>query len=161
MKDIEFKNGFLCGLLATGLGITGDSSSSSDSALLLVDTLDITNLAYYKNVITYLNATNYTPLVSSTFSYMPKEGYVIIGGFDLYDFESDSWWLSAEADIKITVDGTVIYEGDSGEFFDYEVSFVTPKTFKYKTDFEFSARRRNMSDGMQMQLKETMIVGLK
>lgn len=159
LEDIEFNNGFLCGLLGTGLRIGGGSSGSDK--LPPVETLTITNLTYYENGITYLNASKYTPLLSSSSAYMPREGYVMIGGYDLYDFEGDDGWSSPEADIKITVDGKVVYEGDSAEFFDYDVSFAIPKTFQYKTNFEFAARRRNMSNDMQMQLRDTMIVGIR
>ena len=161
MNDTEFKNGFLCGLLATGLGIGGSSASGGGDKLPSVETLDITNLSYYQNVITYLNDYSYTPLISTSLSYMPKEGYVMIGGYALYDFEGDDWWSSPEADVRITVDGNVVYEGDSAEFFEYDASFLIPKTFHYKSSFEFAAKRRNMSDGMQMQLVDTMIVGVK
>ena len=158
MNDVAFKNGILCGLLATGIGIGGDSSGNK---LPLPEVLEIINLSYYDNVITYLSEFSYTTLLSSSFSYMPSQGYVMIGGYDLYDFEGDDGWSSPEADIKITVDGKVVYEGDSAEFFDYDVSFAIPKTFQYKTNFEFAARRRNMSNDMQMQLRDTMIVGIR
>ena len=160
MNDIDFKNGFLCGLLATGLKIGGDGSAGGESMLPTLETLDIINLFYYKNAITYLKEDKYTPLISTNFSYMPKEGYVSIGGLELYDFEGDDWWSDPEADIKITVDDEVVYEGDSWEFFDYETLLGTPKTYKYSSNFEFAAKRRNMSDGMQMELRNSVIVGI-
>lgn len=156
MNDIAFKNGFLCGLLGTGVGIGGSSSSDGK----LPEALEIINLSYYENGISYLNDSNYTAILSSSFSYMPSEGYVMIGGFDLYDFEGEDDWSSPEATIRIVVDGATVYEGDVVEYFE-DLAIDPPKTFQYSMSFELAAKRRNMSDGMQIELKETMIVGLK
>ena len=157
MNDIAFKNGILCGQLATGIGIGG---GNSDNKLPLPEVLEIINLSYYDNVITYLNEFSYTPVLSSSFSYMPKEGYVMIGGFDLYDFEGDDWSASPSADIRITVDGVIAYEGDVTSYFE-DLSINPPKVFQYKSSFELAGKRNNLTDGMQLQLRETMVVGLK
>ena len=157
MNDISFKNGILCGLLASGIGIGG---GSSDNKLPSPQVLEIINLSYYDNVITYLNADSYTTLLSSGFSYIPNQGYVIIGGYDLYDFEGDDWWSSPEANIKITVDGQVVFEGQPWEIFE-DVTINPPLVYQYQSSFDLAAIRLNMSDGMQLQLRETMIVGLK
>ncbi len=157
MNDIAFKNGILCGLLATGIGIGGESS---DNKLPLPEVLEIINLSYYDNVITYLNESSYTTLLSSSFSYMPSQGYVMIGGYDLYDFEGDDWESTPEATMKITVDGQVVFEGELWEIFE-DVTINPPLVYQYQYSFELSAKRLNMSDGMQMQLRETMVVGLK
>ncbi|MBP3887719.1 MAG: hypothetical protein J6F30_08745 [Cellulosilyticum sp.] len=163
MSDIEFKNGFLCGLLGTALGISLSSggNSVSNGKLPSLENLKIVNLEAYDNVATYLNISSYTTVIASDFSYMPSQGYIIIGGYDLYDFEGDDWWTTPEADLRIIIDGETKYEGDSTEFFGYNIIFDPPKTFQYKSSFEIAARRRNMSDGMQILLRETMIVGLK
>lgn len=157
MNDIAFKNGILCGLLATGIGIGGGSSGNK---LPLPEVLEIINLSYYDNVITYLNEFSYTTLLSSSFSYMPSQGYVMIGGYDLYDFEGDDWWSTPEANIKITVDGQVVFEGQPWEIFE-DVTINPPLVYQYQSSFELSAKRLNMSDGMQMQLRETMVLGPK
>ena len=157
MNDIAFKNGILCGLLAIGIDIGGESS---DNKLPLPEVLEIINLSYYDNVITYLNESSYTTLLSSSFSYMPSQGYVMIGGYDLYDFEGDDWESTPEATMKITVDGQVVFEGQPWEIFE-DVTINPPLVYQYQSSFELSAKRLNMSDGMQMQLRETMVVGLK
>lgn len=157
MNDIAFKNGMLCGLLATGIAIGGGSSGTK---LPLPEVLEIINLSYYGNVITYLTLDNYTTLLSSSFSYMPSQGYVIIGGFDLYDFEGDDWSASPSADIRITVDGVIAYEGDATSYFE-DLSINPPKVFQYKSSFELAGKRNNLTDGMQLQLREAMVVGLK
>ncbi len=157
MNDISFKNGILCGLLASGIGIGG---GSSDNKLPSPQVLEIINLSYYDNVITYLNANSYTTLLSSSFSYMPHQGYVMISGYDLYDFEGDDWWSSPEATIKITVDGQVVFEGQPWEIFE-DVTINPPLVYQYQSSFDLAAKRLNMSDGMQLQLRETMVVGLK
>lgn len=157
MNDIAFKNGILCGLLATGIGIGG---GSSDNKLPLPEVLEIINISYYDNVITYLNEFSYTTLLSSSFRYMPRQGYVMIGGYDLYDFEGDDWWSTPEANIKITVDGQVVFEGQPWEIFE-DVTINPPLVYQYQSSFALSAKRLNMSDGMQMQLRETMVLGLK
>lgn len=165
MSDIDFKNGFLCGLLGTGLGIGGNSNNGGEEVtnekLPSPENLVIINLNGYDNVATYLKVSNYTTVISSSFSYVPNQGYIMIGGYDLYDFEGDDWSSSPEADIRITVDGQIIFEGDSAEFFEFDVTFNPAKTFQYKISFEIAAKRRNMSDGMQFLLRETMIVGLR
>lgn len=157
MNDISFKNGILCGLLASGIGIGG---GSSDNKLPSPQVLEIINLSYYDNVITYLNADSYTTLLSSSFNYMPNQGYVMIGGYDLYDFEGDDWWSSPEATIKITVDGQIVFEGQPWEIFE-DVTINPPLVYQYQSSFDLAAKRLNMSDGMQLQLRETMVLGLK
>lgn len=161
MGHIEFKNGFLSGLLATGIGIGGSTTAGGGDKLPPLEILDIINLTYYNNAITYLKESSYTTLLSSSFPYMPKEAYVIIGGYDLYDIETNDWWVSPKADVRVTVDGKVVYEGPSIDLFGNEISFDPPKVYHYKTGFEFAARRKNLTDAMQMQLRETMIVGIK
>ena len=165
MSDIELKNGFLCGLLSTGLGIGGNSEdagngTTTNTKLPPLEQLKIVNLDAYDCVATYLNATTYTPVLSSSFSYMPSQGYVIIGGYDLYDFEGPYWEASPEANVRIIVDGKTVFEDDSRLLFE-SVSFSPAMVFQYQTSFEFAAKRLNLSDTMQMLLRDTMVVGLK
>lgn len=163
MSDIEFKNGFLCGLIGTGLGI-GDSSDGGESGttekLPSLDKLTIVNINGYDKVTTKLRKTGYTTVISSGFAYVPKKGYVMIGGYMLVDLTSDEWWLGAEADLRVTVDGKCLYEGDIQEYFGYDTVFEQAKTFQYQNSFEIAAKRRNMSDEMQLSLEDTMIVGI-
>ena len=161
MSDIDFKNGFLCGLLGTGLGIGGDNASGgSDGKLPSIENLSVVNLAAYDNVITYIKANVYTTVLSSSFSYMPKQGYVIIGGYDLYDYEGDDWSSSPRANVRITVDGQIVFEGETWELIE-NVSVDPPIVYQYQSSFDLVAKRLNLSDGMKIQLRETMIVGLK
>ena len=161
MNDIEFKNGFLCGLLGTGLGIGGGSSNGGSSDKLpALDSLIIINLNGYGNVGTYLKASSYTTVISSKFSYVPSQGYIMIGGYTLYDYEGDDWWSTPQANIKLTIDDQLIFEGDTTEFF-YDATMNPAQTYQYTSNFEIAAKRRNMSDGMKILLMETMIVGLR
>ena len=163
MSDIEFKNGFLCGLVGTGLGIGGgsggDESGPSDK-LPSLDRMTVVNIKGYDKVTTKLKKTSYTTVLSSGFAYVPQKGYVMIGGYMLIDLTSDEWWLGAEADLRVTVDGKCLYEGDLEEYFDYDTTFEQAKTFQYQNSFEIAAKRRNMSDEMQLSLEDTMIVGI-
>ena len=163
MSEIEFKNGFLCGLIGTGIGI-GTSSAGGESGptdkLPSLDRLTIVNINGYDKVTTKLNETSYTTVISSGFAYVPKQGYVMIGGYMLIDLSADMPWLSAEADLRLTVDGKCLFEGDIEEYFEYDTTFEQAKTFQYKNSFEIAAKRRNMSDEMQVSLEDTMIVGL-
>ena len=161
MSDIDFKNGFLCGLLGTGLGIDGgNASGESKGKLPSIEAISVVNLAAYKNVSTYIKANVYTTILSSSFSYMPKQGYVMIGGYDLYDFEGDDWSSSPRANVRITVDGQVVFEGETWELFE-DVTVNPPMVYQYQSSFDLVAKRLNLSDGMKIQLKETMIIGLK
>lgn len=163
MSEIEFKNGFLCGLIGTGIGIGGSSAggeSGPTDKLPSLDRLTIVNIDGYDKVTTKLNETSYTTVISSGFAYVPKQGYVMIGGYMLIDLSADMPWLSAEADLRVTVDGKCLFEGDIEEYFDYDTTFERAKTFQYKNSFEIAAKRRNMSDEMQLSLEDTMIVGL-
>lgn len=161
MNDIEFKNGFLCGLLSTGLGIGTVSENVDDGTKLpSLEQLRIVNLNAYDYVATYLNATTYTTVVSSSFSYMPSQGYVAIGGYDLFDFESPDWDIVPEADVRIIVDGKIIFEDKDYLLFE-SVSFSPAIVFQYHTNFELAAKRLNLSDGMQMLLRNAMVVGLR
>ena len=161
MNDIEFKNGFLCGLLSTGLGIGAGSENIDDGAKLpSLEQLKIVNLNAYDYVATYLNATTYTSVLSSSFSYMPSQGYVAIGGYDLFDFEGPYWEASPEANVRIIVDGEIVFEDNSRLLFE-SVSFSPAIVFQYHTNFELAAKRLNLSDTMQMLLRNTMVVGLR
>ena len=91
---------------------------------------------------------------------MPKQGYVIIGGYDLYDYEGDDWSSSPRANVRITVDGQIVFEGETWELIE-NVSVDPPIVYQYQSSFDLVAKRLNLSDGMKIQLRETMIVGLK
>lgn len=161
MSDIDFRNGFLCGLLGTGLGISGSNASGgSEGKLPSIEAISVVNLAAYKNVSTYIKANTYTTILSSSFGYMPKQGYVMIGGYDLYDFEGDDWSSAPRANVRIIVDGQIVFEGETRELFK-DVSVNPPIVYQYQSSFDLVAKRLNLSDGMKIQLKETMIIGLK
>lgn len=160
MEDIQLKNGILCGLLSTGLGIGGASGGSSETEegkLPSVEVLKVVNIAGYNEAETYLKVKEYMTILSSSQSYMPNQGYVMIGGFDMLDAED--WNETPKADIRITVDGTVVYEGDSYEFFE-NMSFDPPKVFQYHSSFDIAAKRKNCTENMFIRLRETMVVGI-
>lgn len=163
MSDIDFKNGFLCGLLGTGLGIGGTASGGSTEGttekLPSLDQLKIVNLAGYDNVTTYLKK-EYQAIISTSFGYVPSQGYLMIGGWYMIDSDSDDWWVTPEVDIRFTLDGNVIYEGDTTGFFQ-DMMMDPPMAYQYKSSFELAAKRRNLTDGMMFWLMDTMIVGLK
>ena len=160
MDDIAYKNGFLCGLLATGIEIGGGSSGSgSNEELPAIDCLKCISLRGYNNATTSLQTT-YKTVISSQLSYMPKQGYVSIGGYDLHDFESFEWWDMPEATLKVTADGVVLFEGSMWDYFE-DVSVQPPCMFQYNSSFEVMAKRENMTDGMEFSLLNTMIIGLK
>lgn len=160
MNDIELKNGILCGVLSTGLGI-GKVSSESDETeagkLPSVDVLKVVNIGGYNDAKTFLELGIYKSVLSSKENDMPNQGYVIIGGFDMLDLEY--WDETPIADIRITVDGIVIYEGDVAAYFE-ETSIDPPKVFQYHNSFELAAKRKNCTDNMFIKLRETMVVGI-
>ena len=158
MNDIDFKNGFLCGMIATGLPIGGGGGVQLPS----VDKLDICNIDYYADSYGCGRSkltTSYTTVLSNIS--MPKSGYVIIGGWDLSDNECDESESSPEADICITVDDEIIYEGDVIEYFGDSFTLRPPKVFYYGSNFKIECKRRNMTDAMEVTLKLTKVVGLK
>lgn len=160
MDDIVLKNGILCGLLSTGLGIGGVSSESGeieDGKLPSIDVLKVVNITGYNDTEIFLKLGTYTTVLSSSANYIPSQGYLIIGGFNMLDLEY--WDDIPAADIRITVDGTVVYEGDVAEYFD-EMCIDPPKAFQYAKSFEVVAKRKNCTDNMFIQLKDTMIVGI-
>ena len=84
----------------------------------------------------------------------------MIGGYDQYNFEEDDWSSSPRANVRITVDGQVVFEGETWELFE-DVTVNPPMVYQYQSSFDLVAKRLNLSDGMKIQLKETMIIGLK
>lgn len=160
MSDIEFKNGFLCGLLGTGLGIGGEGDKSGTVNLPPIDQLVVVNLTGYNEVRTYLSKTEYKTVISSSMYNIPKQGYLMIGGWFLIDGKADDWWVVPEADIKFTIDGKVIFEGETADFFGESI-MDPPMTYQYKSSFELLAKRRNQTDGMMLALTDTMIVGVR
>lgn len=163
MNEVDFNNGFLCGMFATGLPLV-TSGGGNNATLPEVTALDVISLEYYTNKFNYgrsnLNASTYTTILASSYNAVPKSGYVIIGGLDLHDFESDTWWEAAEADLRITVDGQVFYEGDVWQYLE-GIMINPPRAFFYKNSFQIAAKRLNMTDAMEIELKYTMIVALK
>lgn len=153
----EFENGFLCGILGSGMGIT--TGKYNTSKLPAIDRLSVINLNAYDCVETRLNENTYQTLVSNSFEDIPNKGYVLIGGYDLYNNESRDDQVP-QADIRITVDGKPLYEGDIQTCFK-GISLDPPYTFQYESSFEVAAKRRNKKDNLTITLNETMIIGLK
>ncbi|MHC1747352.1 MAG: hypothetical protein AB9856_03065 [Cellulosilyticaceae bacterium] len=52
----------------------------------------------------------------------------------------------------------MIYEGDIYEYFEGESSVEIMKAFKYETSFEIAAKRLNMTDGLALELYNTIIM---
>lgn len=124
MEEIAFKNGFLCGLVSTGLGIgkcgKEDGSESTESSQLpKVDQMKVVNIEGFNPQGTYLKSDAYVVILSSTQDYIPKQGYVIIGGYMLMDMEGEVDF--PQADIRVTVDDVLIFQGLDYEYFEDKI----------------------------------------
>ncbi len=165
MPSIDFQNGFLCGLAAMGIPIdSGQGGGTEPGALPDISQFNVVNCEYYsgdfEHCVNYLRLNTYRTILSSNAYYLPSSGIVLIGGWDLADW--DSWGDDPRAMLKITVDGAVIYEGLAQNYFDPQNNgslYNNPvKAFNYKTSFNISARRLNLSDEMFMQLHYVYVI---
>jgi len=127
--------------------------------------LTIVNCDYYRgdseHGVNFLNKSSYVTIFSSKHYYVPKKsGIVMMGGWQLMDWE---YWGDDEprAMLKITADGTVIYEGEVFDYFeDYSV-VENAKAFSYKNSFDISAKRLNLTDNMSLEIYQTMVMGYR
>ncbi|MEG0326825.1 MAG: hypothetical protein RR618_09920 [Cellulosilyticaceae bacterium] len=160
MPTIEFQNGFLCGLVATGVSLGNNEGSGGfpDGS-----TLTVINCDYYRgdigDCVNYLEIDKFNTVFSSGPYYTPKSGVVVIGRFYLDDWDDFSG-TRAEAILKIVTDEKVVYEGDIYEYFgvEYSDTLEKMKCFSYKSSFEISAKRLNLTDAMALELYDTFII---
>lgn len=167
ISNIDFQNGFLCGLTAMGIPIDGGGELPVDpppggGELPDLDTLTFVNCDYYRgdfeHGVNYLNMDYYVTIFSSKHYYVPDNGgIVMMGAYQLMDW--DSWDEDPMALLKITVDGVVIYEGDVWDYFETYDILKRAKVFRYKNSFDISAIRLNGSDSMSLEIFQTMIIG--
>lgn len=156
----DFSTGFLSALASFGIS-SGDGGMSG---LPDMNTLTFVNCARYTGDIgegaSYLSATAYNTVFSSRFSYIPRKGgIVIMGAYQLEDWE-DFGGGTPRAILRITADNVVIFEGEVTGFFPSKIP-ANPRTFAYQSSFNIEAKRLNMTDGMALELYQTMIVGYK
>lgn len=157
MKDFDV--GFLSTLMSFGI-----SSGSSSSGLPDMNTLIFVNCAYYSGEFgegsNYLSADTYVPIFSSGFTYVPqKGGIVMLGAYQLED-PDDYSGETPMAMLKITVDNKVIFEDDITAYFPSPI-VEKVKGFAYQSSFKIEAKRLNLTDGMSLQLYQTMIIGYR
>ncbi len=162
MASIDFQNGLLCGLFINGLSLGGNSG---DEELPDGKILTVVNCDYYRgdwgHCVAYLNPDTFERVLSSGVYYAPDSGIVVIGSFQLQDW--DDWSdTRPEAILKITADGAVIYEGDIYEYFkvSHSQTLEISKAFSYKSSFSIEAKRTNLTDSMALELYQTCIIGL-
>lgn len=160
MPTIEFQNGFLCGLVATGvcLGSNGSGGGFPDGS-----NLTVINCDYHRgdigDCVNYLEIDRFNIVFSSWEYYVPDSGIVVIGRFNLEDWDDFSG-TKPQAILKIVADEKVIYEGDIYEYFGVNHSDILEhmKCFSYKSSFEISAKRLNLTDAMALELYNTCII---
>lgn len=164
MSEIDFQNGFLCGLTAMGIPIEDGDSTPGGGELPDLDTLTFVNCDYYRgdfeHGVNYLSMDYYVTIFSSKHYYVPENGgIVMMGNWMLMDW--DSWDEDPLAILRITVDGAVIYEGDVWDYFgDYDI-LKYAKAFHYNKSFDISAKRLNLTDSMSLEIGQTIIMGYK
>lgn len=166
MPSIEFQNGFLCGLAAMGIPIdSGTGGGGEPGALPDISQFNVVNCEYYsgdfEHCVNYLRSNTYRTILSSEAYYLPSSGIVLIGGWDLADW--DDWsGATPKAMLKIEVDGKILYEGSAANYFDPDgriSTIITPaKAFNYNQSFNISAKRLNLTDGMFMQLYYVYVI---
>ena len=162
MPSIDFQNGFLCGLAAMGVPI-GNSQSSS-GYLPDISKFNIVNCEYYcgdlEHCVNYLRLNSYSTILTSRHGYIPDSGIVLIGGWDLADW--DDWGDDPKAMLKVEADGKVLFDGLAQNYFDPNnngsLKCNPVKAFNYTQSFNISARRLNLSDGMFMQLYYVYVI---
>ena len=156
----DFSTGFLSALASFGIS----SGGGGTSGLPDMSTLTFVNCAYYTGDFgegaSYLSATDYNTVFSSGFSYIPRKGgIVMMGAYQLEDWE-DYEGGTPRAMLRITADNVVIFEGEITSFFSSKIP-DNPRVFAYQNSFSIEAKRLNMTDGMALELYQTMIVGYK
>lgn len=123
------------------------------------------NCAYYSGDIgegaSYLSDTTYYSVFSSKFEYIPqKGGIVMMGSYQLQDWEYFDDEIIPRAMMRITADNQVIFEGEVTEFFP-ETNVKEVRAFSYKKNFDIEAKRLNLTDNMALELYQTMIIGYR
>lgn len=158
MATVEFQKGFVCGLVATGAAF-GDTGGGFPGG----STLKVVNCDYYRgdigDCVNYLELDKFKTVFSSWAYYAPTSGIVAIGRFNLEDWDDFSG-TRPQAILKIVADGKIIYEGDIYKYFgvDYSDTLENMKCFSYKSSFDISAKRLNLTDAMALELYETCII---
>ncbi len=156
---LDFEQGFL-NALAT-FGISGESSTS---VLPELSQLIFVNCAYYTGGLgegsSYLNDKSYVTVFSSRFNYVPKKGGIVLMG--AYQLEDWDYWGNEkpQAMLKITADNKIIFEGNIIEFFTSKTP-EKPRAFSYQSSFNIEAKRLNLTNGMALELYQTMIIGYR
>ena len=153
----DFDTGFLAALASFGIG-------ESNTGLPDMSKLIFVNCAYYSGDLgegsNYLSATSYVSVFSSGFSYVPRNGgIVMMGAYQLEDWDDDSE-DTPRAMLRITTDNKVIFEGEITEFFPEKVP-ESVRAFSYQNSFNIEAKRLNMTDSTTLELYQTMIIGYR
>ena len=157
---MEFDTGFLTALSLFGIG----EASSNATGLPDINKLVFVNCAYYSSGFgegsNYLNDAEYVLIFSSIYNYVPKKGgIVIMCAYQLEDWDYDGD-EEARAIMKITVDNKIIFENEITEFFAEKIP-QKPRAFSYQSSFKIEAKRINLTNGMTLELYQTMIIGYR
>ena len=148
MSVVDFNNGFLCGLLAQSL---------QGSKLTTLEGLKVIEAAYTTGRVR-LPTGQYTSILTSTSSFMPKTGYVILGSFKIYGFEEVTWNSWPSIDLKVTIDNEVIYEGDLIRYIRSVENYNEARVFCYRNNFSMEVKPVSQSDQLELLLEKTMIL---
>ena len=155
----DFDMGFISALASFAIG-----APSGGGGLPQIATLCFVNCDYYRgdygHCANYLTDTEYSSILSSSLSYIPKKGgIVMIGTYQLEDWDDYSG-ETPRAIIRITVDGKVIVEQEVATFFTSKY-LKEAKLFSYKSTFNIEAKRLNLTDSMSLEFYQTQVIGYK
>lgn len=165
MQSKDFNKGLAIGLVLAGIVFENtDTGGGAGGQLPDGSRLKIVNCDYYRGSaghgVAYLNDYSFSTVFSSDVRYAPKSGIVIMGAFDLTDW--DNWGgTRAEAVLRIIIDGETHYEGDVYRYFKASYSrepLKEMKAFSYKDWFIIEAKRLNLSDSMALEIYRTCII---